>query len=90
MHSLREDPNGYFLVTVDQENAEIVAEHRYEGLLVKQYRGGRAAKIEREVIGDMAVSLVSHAIWLGRELAMKEQALGKQLDRSSSRNRSPE
>ena len=90
MHSLREDPSGYFLVTVDQENAEIVAEHRYEGLLVKQYRGDRAAKIEREIIGDMAVSLVSHAIWLGHELAMKEQALRKQLDRSSGRNRSPE
>jgi thymidylate synthase (methanogen type) len=74
-HSLREDPNGYFIVTVDEGSAEIVAEHRYGGLLVKQYRGDRAAKIEREIIGDMAVSLVSHGLWLGRELALKEQAL---------------
>lgn len=79
-HSLREDPNGYFIVTVDEEAAEIVAEHRYGGLLVKQYRGDRAAKIEREIIGDMAVSLVSHALWLGRELALKEQALKRRLD----------
>jgi thymidylate synthase len=75
-HSLREDPNGYFIVTVDKD--EVVAEHRYEGLLVKQYRGDRAAKIEREVIGDMAVSLVSHALWLGRELMTKAEILRKQ------------
>jgi len=74
-HSLREDPNGYFIVTVDEAAGELVAEHRYEGLLVKQYRADRAAKIEREVIGDMAVSLVSHALWLGRELATKELVL---------------
>jgi Thymidylate synthase len=80
-HRLREDPNGYFVVTVDNEAEEIVAEHRYGGLLVKQYRSDRAAKIEREVIGDMAVSLVSHAIWLGRELSVKEATLQQRIDR---------
>ena len=89
-HSLREDPNGYFVVTVDQEAAEIVAEHRYGGLLVKQYRGDKAAKIEREIIGDMAVSLVSHAIWLGRELAVKEQALARQVGRRHGQERAAE
>jgi hypothetical protein len=84
-HSLREDPNGYFLVTVDEEAGELVAEHRYGGLLVKQYRGDRAAKIEREVAGDMAVSLVSHALWLGRELTAKEAILRRKLDRRHSR-----
>ncbi|CAI7977301.1 Thymidylat_synt domain-containing protein [Frankia sp. Hr75.2] len=74
-HSLREDPNGYFMVTIDAAAGEIVAEHRFEGLLVKQYRGDKAVKIEREVIGDMAVSLVSHALWLGRELKTKEDLL---------------
>jgi len=71
-HSLREDPHGYFIVTVDSEAGEIVAEHRYDGLLVKQYRADRAIKIEREIIGDLAVSLPSHALWLGRELMTKE------------------
>jgi thymidylate synthase len=80
-HSLREDPNGYFVVTVDEEAGEVVAEHRYGGLLVKQYRGDRAAKIERDVIGDMAISLVSHALWLGRELMTKEEILRRKLDR---------
>ena len=82
-HSLREDPNGYFIVTVDED--EVVAEHRYEGLLVKQYRGDRAAKIEREVIGDMAVSLVSHALWLGRELTAKAETLRQQRGRRAGR-----
>jgi hypothetical protein len=80
-HRLREDPNGYFVVTVDDEAGEIVAEHRYDGLLVKEYRSDRAAKIEREIIADMAVSLVSHAIWLGRELSVKEAALQRRIER---------
>jgi hypothetical protein len=85
-HSLREDPNGYFVVTVDDEAEELVAEHRYGGLLLKQYRGDRAAKIEQEIIGDMAVSLVSHALWLGRELMAKEEILRRRLDRSRPEN----
>lgn len=74
-HTLREDPHGYFIVTVDEPAGEIVAEHRYDGLLVKQYRADRAIKIEREIIGDLAVSLPSHALWLGRELTTKEAQL---------------
>jgi len=74
-HSLREDPNGYFVVTVDQELGQIVAEHRFGGVLVKRYAAERAVTIEREVAADMAVSLVSHALWLGRELTAKERLL---------------
>jgi hypothetical protein len=74
-HTLREDPNGYFVVTVDHELGQIVAEHRYGGVLVKRYAAGRAVTIEREVAADMAVSLVSHALWLGRELTAKERLL---------------
>ncbi|PWW62788.1 thymidylate synthase [Actinokineospora spheciospongiae] len=74
-HALRQDPNGYFVVDVDEDEDCLVVEHRYAGLLIKQYRSDRAAVIERAIIGDMGVSLVSHAFWLGRELATKEQAL---------------
>lgn len=73
--ALRQDPNGYFVVTVDEDERAIVAEHRVSGLLVKRYQADRAAVIERAIIGDMAVSLVSHAMWLGRELASKENEL---------------
>lgn len=74
-HSLREDPHGYFRVTVDAEAGEIVAEHCFDGLVIKQYRAASAAKIERQIIADMAVSLPSHALWLGRELMTQENAL---------------
>ncbi|HEY0132351.1 MAG TPA: hypothetical protein VGB57_13205, partial [Allosphingosinicella sp.] len=74
-YSLREDPNGYFVVTVDKEEGKLVAEHRFGGVLVKRYEADRAVTIEREVAADMAISLVSHAMWLGRELTLKERAL---------------
>ena len=72
---LREDPHGYFVLSVDREAGEIVAEHRYGGVLVKRYSAQRAVTIEQEVAADMAISLVSHAMWLGRELTRHEQQL---------------
>jgi hypothetical protein len=74
-YSLREDPNGYFVVSVDRDQGCIVAEHRFGGVLVKRYTGARADRLATEISGDMAVSLVSHAMWLGRELASKERML---------------
>jgi thymidylate synthase len=74
-YSLRQDPNGYFEVSADVDRGLIVAEHRYGGMLVKRYEAPRAVTIEREVAADMAVSLVSHAMWLGRELTAKERLL---------------
>jgi hypothetical protein len=74
-YTLRQDPHGYFEVSADRDRGVIVAEHRYGGMLVKRYEAPRAVAIEREVAADMAVSLVSHAMWLGRELTAKEQLL---------------
>jgi hypothetical protein len=70
---LDEDPNGYFVVSLDGD--EILAEHRFEGALIKQYRSDRADRIAHAVAADLAISLPSHALWLGRELANKEHAL---------------
>jgi Thymidylate synthase len=75
--TLREDPNGYFVVSVDRERGEIVADLRVEGMLLKHYRAERAVTIEQQVAGDMAISLVSHAMWLGRELARAEMSLAR-------------
>jgi hypothetical protein len=77
-HSLRQDPNGYFVVTVDRTRRRIVAEHRVEGVLVKRYEGERASRIAADVNGDMAVSLVSHAMWLGAALANADRQLAEQ------------
>jgi hypothetical protein len=75
--TLREDPNGYFVVSVDRERGKIVADHRIEGVLLKRYQAERAVTIEQQVAADMAISLVSHAMWLGRELARAEVSLAR-------------
>jgi thymidylate synthase len=80
---LREDPNGYFVVSVDREAKAIVAEHRYEGVLLKRYTAARAETIEHQVASDMAISLVSHAMWLGRELARAERSLARPATRTA-------
>ncbi|CAK0754883.1 hypothetical protein CCP3SC1_2400001 [Gammaproteobacteria bacterium] len=58
---LREDPNGYFSATIDQDRAEIVLEHGHEGVALTQYRGKSAAEIRTQLERDAAISLVSHA-----------------------------
>ena len=73
--SLRADPHGYFVVSADHERGVVVAEHRFEGTLVKRYEAARAVTIEAAVAADMAVSLVSHALWLGRQLTRAEEQL---------------
>ncbi|MGC2374601.1 MAG: thymidylate synthase [Solirubrobacteraceae bacterium] len=74
-YSLREDPHGYFVVSVDERERRIVVEHRFGGVLVKRYTGRHADALANEIGGDMAVGLVSHALWLGRELARNETIL---------------
>jgi hypothetical protein len=72
---LREDPNGYFALSVDEGRGVIIADHLYDGVLVKRYEGTRADLIEAEIASDMAVSLISHAMYLGRELLRQELKL---------------
>jgi thymidylate synthase len=74
-YSLRSDPNGYFRVSVDKELSEIVAEHLLEGVALKRYVGSSATAVAEQVNADMSVSLVSHAMWLGAELASAEAEL---------------
>jgi thymidylate synthase len=74
-HVLRTDPNGYFVVSADRENELVVAEHRYDGLLLKQYRADHAGEVRRQIVRDLAVSTVSHAMWVGQELQRAEDML---------------
>jgi len=73
--SLRQDPNGYFVVSVDRAQRKIVAEHRFQGVLIERYSGRRASDIAKAIAGGLAVSLPSHALWLGGELARAEAQL---------------
>jgi thymidylate synthase len=71
----RFDPNGSFAITVDKAAWELVVEHSYNGMVLHQYRGRSAEEIERQVARDCALSVMSHALYLGRELTRKEMQM---------------
>jgi thymidylate synthase len=68
----RMDPNGAFTTTFDRATWEIVVEHSYNGMKIGEYRGKSAEEIERQLARDVAISELSHALYLGREVARKE------------------
>jgi thymidylate synthase len=70
---VRLDPMGYFRITLD--GREILVEHRFEDVTLKEYRGRTAASLQHQIARDVAVSDINHAIYLGRQLAKAEMAL---------------
>ena len=67
------DPMGYFRITLDGK--EILVEHRFEDVTLKEYRGKTAVSLQHQIARDVAVSDINHAIYLGRQLAKAEMAL---------------
>jgi thymidylate synthase len=70
---VRLDPMGYFRVTLDE--GEIIVEHRFEDVTLKEYRGKKAVSLQHQIARDLALSDINHAIYLGRQLAKAEMAL---------------
>jgi thymidylate synthase len=70
---VRLDPMGYFRVTLDE--GEIIVEHRFEDVTLKEYRGRTALSLQHQIARDVALSDINHAIYLGRQLAKAEMAL---------------
>ena len=70
---VRLDPMGYFRVTLDGK--EILVEHRFEDVTLKEYRGKTAVSLQHQIARDVAISDINHAIYLGRQLAKAEMAL---------------
>jgi thymidylate synthase len=68
----RFDPNGAFTTTFDRATWELVVEHSFDGMKIHEYRGKSAEEIERQLARDVALSEISHALYLGREIARKE------------------
>lgn len=83
---LRFDPNGEFTVTVDQDAGEIVVQHSWRGAKINEYRATSAEALENQLARDAAISEISHALYLGREIARKEAQL-KALRAENSRGR---
>ncbi|MEO5370046.1 MAG: hypothetical protein H7833_08250 [Magnetococcus sp. DMHC-1] len=71
-HGLRRDPQGEFHVTSDPTTREIVVQHSFEGHRLAEYRGHTALELERQLARDVAISDISHALYLGREIARQE------------------
>jgi thymidylate synthase len=70
---VRLDPMGYFRITLDGK--EILVEHRFEDVTLKEYRGKKAERLQHEIARDVALSDINHAIYLGRQLTKAEIAL---------------
>lgn len=83
-HALRMDPRGYFEVTTDEQTREIVAEHKYQRLTIKEYRGASSEELLGKIAADCAVSVASHALWLGREVGRAETRLQAAARRNSA------
>ncbi len=68
----RMDYNGAFTTTFDAATWELVVEHSFDGMKLGEYRGKTAEAVERQLARDVALSEISHALYLGREIARKE------------------
>jgi thymidylate synthase len=73
----RFDPNGEFTTTFDRSTWELIVEHSFDGMKIHEYRGKTAEEIERQLARDVALSEISHALYLGREIARKEMEMKK-------------
>lgn len=69
------DPHGTFRVTV--EDGEIVVYHLYGDMVINEYRGKKAERLQHELARDLALSDIGHALYLGRQLARAEMALAR-------------
>ena len=79
-----QDPNGYFLISIDRQGKKIVAEHYKKGKIDKKIVGFKAKEIcdtiaQLRLVGDFKQTL-EHAMYLGRELKKAEIALIENLD----------
>ncbi len=68
------DPHGQIIVSVEGE--EIILQHSSpEGMLIKEYRSKKAEKIQHDLVRDMAIGNINHALYVGKLLAIAEQAI---------------
>jgi thymidylate synthase len=78
--AIREDPCGYFRLSLDE--GEILVEHRHGDVTLKEYRGHKAVQLQHQLARDLALSDLNHALYLGRQLARAEECLrtGKEFE----------
>ena len=67
------DPRGNFEISIDPIKKEIIVKHiTKEGLLIKEYKSNKALSLHHQLYSDMTISDISHAMYIGRQLARAE------------------
>jgi hypothetical protein len=84
---IEQDPKGYFVIKVDADKKEVVADHySNENSLLNRITGATAKYIYKRIISLGFVSDVSHAAYLGHELRAAQFALEHSLPYEQDRD----
>jgi len=79
--TLKLDPKGFFVITIDPKNNKIVVEHYdYRRRIKKKISGDSAEALYKTIVEKGLVSQLDHAAYLGYELGKAETALNKGLN----------
>lgn len=80
-YAIELDPAGYFIIRLDYAEKQIIVEHYdYDKNLLHRVCGKDARNLYWTLIENHWVSDLSHAAYLGKELAFAEVALRKGWD----------
>ena len=72
-HRMRRDPHGEFQVGIEDDM--IVIRHLSGGIVLNEYYGADAERIQHALARDCAISDINHAIYVGRQLSRAEHCL---------------
>lgn len=75
------DPRGFYKIEIDKIKKRIKVERfAPDGLLLETFSSGSAQELWEKIDGNLGVSLVSHAAYLGLKLAKAEMAIKLGID----------
>ncbi len=76
--SVKLDPSGYFVIIPSKKNGNILVEHySYNNKLLRKIEGANSRDIYFTIVNNNWVTELSHAAYLGKELARAEMSLKK-------------
>jgi len=77
-YTIKLDKAGYFVIIISKKNGNMLIEHySYNNKLLRKIEGNSARDIYFTIINNNWVSELSHAAYLGKELARAEMAIKK-------------
>jgi tetrahydromethanopterin S-methyltransferase subunit A len=76
--SIKLDKAGYFVILPSKKNANILVEHySYDNKLLRKIKGKKSRDIYFTIINSKWATELSHAAYLGKELARAELSIKK-------------